>query len=226
MHWLYRLRYSGSRFILFLTAYCCPQLLPPLPCLEPHHRAGGSPTDSQHILECELWWSGQCHRSGLLLVFLLSKHQQWWLSPLVDAALGLSCPCLLQSNFLLGHGSPRSNAVVWCAVSRSGVFSWLGLGHQLGHSLETRQLLQQFLNIPLQAPSGISQHVCSLYVTFSLPTALLLVRGFLQPAKRAHLSCVEAQVWDAQAVSLLLTPESRSPPRGIGLDLITSSLPA
>lgn len=65
----------------------------------------------------------------LLLLCFLSNYQQW----LTPDDWGLVCLCLPESP-LCGHR--RSSAVLWCGVSRTSVFTQLGLGMCQGNCLQ------------------------------------------------------------------------------------------
>lgn len=139
------------------------------------------------VFRSELWWNGCYQRSELLLMCCLSKHQQYLLLPHPgspqDWAASVSCGCLLSD-----CSFPRSRAMLWCGVSRNGVFAWLRLGHILRCLWKTQQPLEQ--TIFSLAWGQASAHMSSSWKESRLSTTFLLVLAFLQPAKVACLSNV------------------------------------
>ena len=102
-------------------------------------------------------WSGvNCCQVAAIrnLGCCLSKYQLWLPQPYPGSIPGPGHLCVLKSSLFPGTGCPRSSVVLWCAVSRTRAFTWLGLQHSMRWSWEIWLLLGQ---TPLCPASGARQ---------------------------------------------------------------------
>ena len=127
-------------------------------------------------------WGRSCHqRSGLLLRYCLSKHQQWPLTPHSGSPLWLGLLCVHGQRFSLVMTAPDP---VLCSVLELGqsvhsAHAGVYVNVFVGHLATTRADLSP------PFPEGKPECLCSSGVESRLPSVLLLVPVAFLPAKKA-----------------------------------------